>query len=109
MESMAIAGAGPLGDYVDRYVIYDDGTTGHLQVPDGLEPTLSRPGRVVSRDAYSDRLGELQAATAAHVAALEAGDQARHETDYAALLGAGVPEETARRMSGLGQAGHGRH
>ncbi|WP_411092336.1 hypothetical protein [Streptomyces sp. 049-1] len=105
MESMAIAGAGPLGGYADRYVIYEDGTAGHLQVLEGQEPTLSRPGRFVSRDAYSDRLGELQAGTAAHVAELEAGDQERHEVDYAALLGAGVPEETARRMSGLGQAG----
>ncbi|MFD0208958.1 hypothetical protein ACFVH9_07460 [Streptomyces hirsutus] len=100
MHTMTIAGARPFVEMADLYVIYDDGTTGHMQVPEGTEPTLSRPGRVVSRDEYSERLHELREGTAAHVAVLEAQDEARHRADYEALVTAGVAEESARRMAG---------
>ncbi|MFI9418107.1 hypothetical protein [Streptomyces werraensis] len=101
MDTMTIAGAQPAGEVVDVYVIYDDGTTGHLQASADRELTLSRPGRVVSRDEYSERLGQLRDGTAAHVAALEAADEARHRADFEALVGLGVPEESARRMAGF--------
>jgi hypothetical protein len=102
MDTMTIAGAQQVGAPVDWYVIYDDGTTGHLQMLDGGEPELSRPGRFVSLDEYSDQLGRLRDGTAAHIATLKAADEARHRADYEALIGLGVPEETARRMAGLG-------
>ncbi|PSK58004.1 hypothetical protein B0E38_01849 [Streptomyces sp. 111WW2] len=100
MDTMAIAGADPVGELVDRYVIYDDGTAGQMQVLAGTEPTLSRPGRFVSRDEYSDRLQELREGTAAHLAGLTAEDEARHRADYEALRAAGVAEVSARRMAG---------
>lgn len=101
MDTMTVAGARPVGEIVDVFVIYDDGTPAHMQILAGAEPTLSRPGRLVSEEQYGERLQELRAASAAHVAALEAQDEARHKADYEALLGAGVPEENARRMAGF--------
>ncbi|MDQ1018986.1 hypothetical protein [Streptomyces afghaniensis] len=100
MDTMTVAGARPIGEIVDVFVIYDDGTPAHMQILAEAKPTLSRPGRLVSEEQYGKRLQELRASSAAHVAALEAQDEARHQEDYEALLGAGVPEESARRMAG---------
>ncbi|MGJ3558809.1 hypothetical protein ACR6C2_07470 [Streptomyces sp. INA 01156] len=97
---MTIAGARPIGELADLYVLYEDGTTGHLQVLAGSEPTLSRPGRFVTLDEYSERLQELHDGTAAHVAELEAEDEARRAADYEALIAAGVAHGSARRMAG---------
>ncbi|MFK0063329.1 hypothetical protein ACIQTN_29390 [Streptomyces werraensis] len=97
---MSIAGASPLGRPVDWYVIYDDGTAAHLQVVGEVEPVLGRPGRLVSEEEYGERMAQLRESSAEHVAALEAADVARQETDYQGLRAAGVPEDTARRMSG---------
>lgn len=100
MDAMSIAGASPVGGTTDYFVIYEDGTTGHVQVSGGQEPALDRPGTFVTEERYGERLLELRAQHAAHVAALEAADEARQEADYAALAELGVPKETARRMSG---------
>lgn len=100
MATMTIAGARPVGELVDVFVIYDDGTAGHLQVDARVTPTLSRAGTIVTKEQYGERARELRDRTAAHVARLMDEDEARRRTDLAALLGAGVPEETARRMAG---------
>jgi hypothetical protein len=97
---MSVAGAKPVGEIENVFVIYDDGTPAHMQVLAGPEPTLSRPGRIVSEEEYGARLQELRATTAAHVADMEAQDEARHRDDYEVLLGLGVPEVNARRMAG---------
>lgn len=96
---MTIAGAQPVGETADVYVIYDDGTPGHLQIPVGEEPALSRAGRVVPEEEYAARLEELRTGTAELVAKLEAEDETRQRGDYEVLRGLGVPEETARRMA----------
>lgn len=100
MDGMTIAGVRPLVDLVDLYVIYEDGTPAHLQVPDGRQPELARPGAFVSRERYGERLAELHAETAARVARLQQADEERQRADYQALLGSGVPDDTARRMAG---------
>ncbi|MGX1514053.1 hypothetical protein [Streptomyces collinus] len=100
MDGMSIAGTAPVGQTVDRYVIYDDGAAGHLQVLDGTEPVLMRPGRFVTEEEYGARVLELREQTARYIAGLTAEDDARQAADYAALLAAGVAEESARRMAG---------
>ena len=100
MSSMAIAGASPVGELVEWFVIYDDGTTGRMQVSKGTEPTLSRSGSFVSEEEYGARVQQLGEGTAAHVAELQAADEARQAADYEALVGLGVPEDSARRMAG---------
>lgn len=105
MDGMSIAGAAPVGETVDRYVIFDDGVTGHMRVPAGVEPVLLRPGRFVTEEEWGERVRELREQSAAHVARLLAADDARHAADYAALRDAGVPEESARRMAGYEDGG----
>ncbi|MGO4422754.1 hypothetical protein AB4Z54_29635 [Streptomyces sp. MCAF7] len=96
----AVDGAEPAGRTATYYVIYDDGTAGLIKVTGGHEPQLARPGTLVPATRYEARLGELTADHAAYVIQLQAADEARTRQDYEALLGAGVPEESARRMSG---------
>ncbi|MFF5968293.1 hypothetical protein ACFY64_32125 [Streptomyces collinus] len=100
MDTMSVAGAKPVGEIVDVFVIYDDGTPARIQLLAGPEPTLARPGRVVSEEEYGARLQELREGTRAYVAQLEAQDEARQRADYEVLRGLGVPEENARRMAG---------
>ncbi|NBM15779.1 NAD-glutamate dehydrogenase [Streptomyces sp. GC420] len=101
---MTIAGVSPVGELVDVFVIYEDGTPAHMQVLAGTEPMLSRPGAFVSRAEYGERVRELREGTAARVAELEAADEAHHRADYDALRAAGVAEDSARRLSGYGGA-----
>ncbi|MEU6594800.1 hypothetical protein ABZ923_37335 [Streptomyces sp. NPDC046881] len=100
MDTMVIAGVRPVGESVDLYVIYDDGTPAHMQVLAGMEPVLSRPGRFVSLEEYGERRQELQDGITAHIASLEKADEIRQENDFEALIALGVPEDSARRMSG---------
>lgn len=101
MATMTIAGVRPAGQLVDAYVLYDDGTASHMQVIEGQEPQLARPGRFVTAEEYAARLQELHEQSAAYVAELEAADEARHRADFEALVGLGVPEDSARRMAGF--------
>ncbi|MGJ5693538.1 hypothetical protein ACM6RM_10210, partial [Streptomyces pratensis] len=83
------------------YVLYDDGSTGRIEVIGQEEPpTLSKPGRIVTETEYEDRLAELRAEQERLREEQGAEDEARTREDYLALLAAGVPEATARRMSG---------
>ncbi|MEV5929916.1 hypothetical protein ACPCSG_27035 [Streptomyces cellulosae] len=103
MGTMTIAGVRPAGELADVFVLYDDGTASHMQVIEGQEPQLARPGRFVTAEQYEARLQELHDQNAAYVAELEAADEARHRADFEALVGLGVPEDSARRMAGYGE------
>lgn len=83
------------------YVIYDDGSLGRIEMWSDEEPQLSKPGRFVTEAEYQAALDEMRGNTAARVAALRDEDQARHEAEYEDLLAAGIPERTARRLSGF--------
>ncbi|WPR52861.1 hypothetical protein SJI45_19180 [Streptomyces sp. S399] len=99
--SMTITGATEAGDTVTYWVIYDDGSVGRIEITNGQqEPALSKPGRLVSEVEYQERLDELRAEQERRRAERAAEDEARTRTDYLALRAAGVPEDTARRMSG---------
>jgi hypothetical protein len=98
---MTIAGVTPVGEMVDHYVVYEDGTAGHIRVNEGTEPTLARPGRFVSLEEYGERVAQLQDEAGAHVARLQAEDEARQRANFQALLAVGLPEANARDMSGF--------
>ncbi|MGX1301321.1 hypothetical protein RKD35_002809 [Streptomyces albogriseolus] len=100
MDAMSIAGGTPVGETVDHYVIYEDGTAGHMRLTEGVEPVLSRSGRFVSAEEYGQRLDELNVASAEYVARLQAQDEERTRTDYLELRRTGVRHESASRMSG---------
>lgn len=82
------------------YVLYDDGSASLITSTTDEEPPLAKPGQFVDRATYETRAAELRELREDHAAALQAADQQRAQEDYDALLAAGIPEATARRLSG---------
>lgn len=92
---------GPVpGQMVTYWVIYDDGSTGKIDTDTGGAPELLRPGRLVTEDEYMAQVQAVREQQAEHLEDLLDGEAAQQVEDYQALLAAGVPEATARRMSG---------
>ncbi|MYX39055.1 MULTISPECIES: hypothetical protein [unclassified Streptomyces] len=90
----------PETEPVTYWALYEDGSAGLIKTTTGEEPVLTKPGQLVTEEEYTAKFEELRAAHEAHVAQLQAEDEQRTREDYDALIGAGVPEATARRMSG---------
>lgn len=84
-----------------HYVLYEDGSTGLLQTSNLDDvPELTKPGHFVTEQEYNEAVAQMELQRAEYVANLQAEDNARQLEDYQALRAAGVPEATARRMSG---------
>lgn len=94
-----LPGAQPIAATRKLYVLYEDGSTGLMETS-VEEPRLPKPGRFVSEAEHATRLSELRAGTGVRLAELVAGDEERTRADFDALTGAGLPEATARRLSG---------
>lgn len=82
------------------WVIYDSGAAARIEAIGAQPPTLNPPGRIVSEEEYRQHVRPLHDAHRAHIAGLAEQDTTAQREDYTALVGAGVPEATARRMSG---------
>ncbi|MTE20264.1 hypothetical protein F0L17_14330 [Streptomyces sp. TRM43335] len=82
------------------YVIYDDGSVGRIVTDTGTEPDLAKAGRFVSQAEYQAAVDALDAEREQQQAEEEAMRSAQAKADYEALVAAGVPEDTAARMSG---------
>lgn len=89
----------PVVEPVTYWVLYDDGSASRIESTNG-EPVLTSPGRLVTEAEYQARVEELEAANAAEIEAIQAEEENRRREDYEALLAAGVPDATARRLSG---------
>lgn len=76
---------------------------------DGVEDAIEPPAGAteISRDEYDAGVAGLEAANAQLAADVMAAEQALAREDYEALIAAGIPEATARRMSGYEGAGPG--
>lgn len=86
---------------VSFYAVYDDGSIGQLRVPAGApEPVLSKPGRLVDEEEFQDALDAIKAEAAQQAAADDAARRALAKADYDALVAAGIPDASARRLSG---------
>lgn len=73
-----------------------------VTVDDGMSFPDPPAGAVVIDKAEYDTIhSEIKAAVAEKREAVEAEDTERTRGDYEALLGAGLPEATARRLSGF--------
>lgn len=94
-----LPGTQPIAATTTHYVLYEDGSTGLIETS-ATDLELSKPGRLVSEAEYRARLDQLRAGSAARLAELLAGDEDRTKADFDALTGAGLPEATARRLSG---------
>jgi hypothetical protein len=85
------------------YVIYDDGSTerqSYIPVEDGESLPLSKPGRYVSETEYDTFLAEINAANDARHDVLLNLEDSTLRGDYDALITLGLPDDSARRMSG---------
>ncbi|HLL36317.1 MAG TPA: hypothetical protein VK545_21095 [Streptomyces sp.] len=96
----AVPGAQPIGEERTYWVIYDDGSTGQITATGESEPDLTRPGRLVTQEEYEARLEEIRAARAAHLEELLEAEAAQQLAEYRDLRAAGIPDATARRLSG---------
>ncbi|PSK57990.1 hypothetical protein B0E38_01835 [Streptomyces sp. 111WW2] len=82
------------------YVLFDDGSASLMTSTTGEEPPLPKPGRFVDQTEYEERRDAIRAEREEYVAELQAEDERRTREDYEALIATGVPEATARRLSG---------
>ncbi|MDX3237197.1 hypothetical protein PV392_16265 [Streptomyces sp. ME03-5709C] len=95
-----IPGDDPETEPVTYYVLYEDGSAGLITSTTGQEPVLTKPGRLVDEADYTSVFQTLRVANEEHVAELQAEDEQRTREDFEALIALGMPEATARRMSG---------
>lgn len=84
------------------YVIYEDGSLEVLTVVGdaNAEPVLNKPGRIASKIEYDQYLRVLEEQHAIYLAEMAAREQQLLKADYDALIAAGIPEATARRITG---------
>ncbi|CAL9538084.1 hypothetical protein [Streptomyces sp. enrichment culture] len=63
-------------------------------------PTLPEGATELTAEEYAAELADVEAARQAHADGLVAADEANQSADYQALRASGIPEETARRLTG---------
>jgi len=87
---------------VTFYIIYEDGSVEAQTLPDvpGAEPVLSKPGRVSGKIEYDQYLARLNEQNNIWFSETLAREQQLLKADYDALIAAGIPEATARRITG---------
>lgn len=108
MTTSVLEATEPAGETTVHFVLYDDGAVGKIETEESGEPLLGQPGTLVTEGQYLARLAVIETETAGYTAALEAEERARSLADFTALTALGLPEETARRLSGHQEAdGHG--
>ncbi|MET8609837.1 hypothetical protein [Streptomyces misionensis] len=103
-------GGGPAPEPVISYVQYDDGTLAKMTTGPGIDVVLSRPGRLITSEEYDALSAAMTQAHDAKVQAMRDADDARKQNTYRDLVAAGIPDATARDLSGYegpakGQAG----
>lgn len=87
------------------YAVYEDGSTGVLTVESQdagsvITPALTKPGRLVTGEEYDRAQAGLRADRDVYVTRLREADRERVSADYRALAALGVPDATARRLTG---------
>lgn len=87
---------------VTFYVIYEDGSVEEQILPDtsGVEPVLSKPGRVSGQIEYEQYKTRIEELNRIWLAETNARQQAIQKVDYDGLILAGIPDATARRLTG---------
>ncbi|WP_405759418.1 hypothetical protein OG234_13090 [Streptomyces sp. NBC_01420] len=83
------------------HVLYDTGAVAEVETTGDVEDyPLPAGAEVITAEEYAQRLADIQAAQQAAADEVAAQEEQQQSDDYAALLALGVPEATARRMSG---------
>lgn len=82
------------------WLLYENGALARIEAV-GDEVQVPEGAQLLTEAEYEERVQQWQEDNDAHVAALKAADRARQTEDYEALIALGVPDATARRLSGL--------
>lgn len=82
------------------YAKYDDGSIDQISYSGDTLPPLSKPGHYIEKAEYDVLAAEMEAANQAYLDELRRQEQEAVHADYLALRAAGVPEATARRLTG---------
>ncbi|MFC8332712.1 hypothetical protein [Streptomyces olivaceus] len=107
LGTSSLAGHQHVAEKRTHYVLYADGALGKLTMTGDQEPLVTRGGRLVSEEAYEELRASVTSAREARVAELLAEDARRQLADFQDLVGAGLPERVARRLSGYAETGRG--
>ncbi|MGW4731851.1 hypothetical protein ACWEQC_22255 [Streptomyces shenzhenensis] len=91
---------GPAPEPTEVWVLYDDGALGSITLSGLHLPVLPRPGRVITRDEYDRLSAQMADSHAARLKTMDDEEAARQVREFRDLTAAGIPEETARRLSG---------
>ncbi|AXE76020.1 hypothetical protein [Streptomyces atratus] len=83
-----------------HYYRYADGSVSEREYSGDGEPDVPEGASEITQQEYEEAKAALDAEQAEHVAAIDAEAQERARQDYEALIAAGIPPETAARMSG---------
>jgi hypothetical protein len=84
-----------------RYYRTPGGAIGEIRESHPGSTPLPEGAVELTEQEWQQEMADWQAAKDAHVADLRAADAARQQEDYEALRAAGLPEATARRLSGF--------
>jgi hypothetical protein len=86
-----------------HYYRYASGAYGEQTVTGYAEPPETPEGAVrISEQAYAAGVAAVESVNAAYVEDLNKAVREVADADYQALLAAGIPEATARRLTGQG-------
>ncbi|MER7841659.1 hypothetical protein ABTY98_38690 [Streptomyces sp. NPDC096040] len=92
-------------DPITFYVVYESGALGRIVAADGLTPVLAEGVRLVTQAAWEELQAEMREQHDARLAELHAEEEQTRSKQYADLMEVGLPEATARSLSGYtGQA-----
>lgn len=84
-----------------RYYRTPAGVIGEIQESHAGSTPLPEDAEEITEQEWQQEMADWQADKDAHIADLRAADAARQQEDYEALRAAGLPEATARRLSGF--------
>ncbi|MEZ7005814.1 hypothetical protein [Streptomyces sp. AD55] len=98
--SLPLPGFEPERPSRQLFAAFDDGVVARITVQGDREPALTRGGRLISEAEYEERRAAMAAAHDARLAELHELETARCLTQYQDLTRAGIPDATARSLSG---------
>ncbi|MER5904331.1 hypothetical protein ABT150_30225 [Streptomyces mirabilis] len=92
----------PLPEPGTRYIRFPDGVLGRITVVGDLEPELPDGAKYVTQEVYEELRAELREQHDTRVAEMLATEKDARRQQYEDLVAAGIPEATARALSGHG-------
>jgi len=82
------------------YVRFPDGHIGQITAAFGTEPLLPEGSTTLTQEQYQELRGQMHDAHEARLAQIQAAEEAARLQQYQDLLEVGLPDATARGLSG---------